>query len=45
MPIATINNHEMYYELHGSGAPVVYIGGWDTFCHDWHAELPMTTKS
>ncbi len=39
MPIATINNHEMYYELHGSGAPVVYIGGWDTFCHGRHHYL------
>lgn len=33
MPTANINNHEMYYEVHGSGPPVVYIGGWDTFCH------------
>ena len=33
MPTATINNHEMHYEIHGSGPPVVYIGGWDTFCH------------
>jgi pimeloyl-ACP methyl ester carboxylesterase len=33
MPIADINGHQMYYEIHGEGAPVVYIGGWDTFCH------------
>ena len=33
MPIAKINGHDMYYEIHGEGAPVVYIGGWDTFCH------------
>ena len=33
MPIATINNHQMYYEIHGQGKPTVYIGGWDTFCH------------
>ena len=33
MPIAHINGHEMYYEVHGDGPPAVYIGGWDTFCH------------
>ncbi len=33
MPIASINGHQMYYEVHGEGPPVVYIGGWDTFCH------------
>ena len=33
MPTARINGHNMYYELHGEGHPVVYIGGWDTFCH------------
>lgn len=33
MPVVTINNHEMYYEIHGEGPPAVYIGGWDTFCH------------
>ncbi len=33
MPIATINDHQMYYEIHGEGPPVAYIGGWDTFCH------------
>lgn len=33
MPIATINNHEMYYEIHGEGEPLVCMGGWGTFCH------------
>ena len=33
MPIAHINGHDMYYEVHGDGPPAVYIGGWDTFCH------------
>ena len=33
MPIATINNHEMYYEVHGEGDPLVCAGGWGTFCH------------
>lgn len=33
MPVANINDHQMYYEIHGEGPPVVYVGGWDTFCH------------
>ena len=33
MPAVTINNHAMYYEIHGTGAPAVCIGGWGTFCH------------
>jgi pimeloyl-ACP methyl ester carboxylesterase len=39
MPIATINHHQMYYEIHGEGTPMVYIGGWDTFCHGRHKYL------
>ena len=33
MPIATINDHRMYYELHGEGEPLVCMGGWGTYCH------------
>ncbi|MGR8921173.1 MAG: alpha/beta fold hydrolase, partial [Gammaproteobacteria bacterium] len=33
MPVAEINGHRMYYELHGSGEPLVCVGGWGTFCH------------
>ena len=39
MPIAQINGHDMYYEIHGEGPPAVYIGGWDTFCHGRHHYL------
>ena len=39
MPIAHINGHDMYYEVHGDGPPAVYIGGWDTFCHGRHHYL------
>ena len=39
MPIAHINGHDMYYEVHGEGPPAVYIGGWDTFCHGRHHYL------
>jgi 3-oxoadipate enol-lactonase len=33
MPIAIINGHDMYYEIHGSGDPVLVMGGWGTYCH------------
>ncbi|MGE0503354.1 MAG: alpha/beta fold hydrolase [Rhizobiaceae bacterium] len=33
MPVATINGHQMYYEVHGSGPPALCMGGWGTFCH------------
>ena len=33
MPVAQINNHQMYYEIHGKGEPAVCMGGWGTYCH------------
>ncbi len=39
MPIAHINGHDMYYELHGSGDPAICMGGWGTFCHGGHRHL------
>ena len=33
MPMLEINNHSMYYEIHGEGSPAVCMGGWGTFCH------------
>lgn len=33
MPTIDVNNHELYYEVHGSGDPALCMGGWDTFCH------------
>lgn len=40
MPIARINNHAMYYEIHGTGDPVILMGGWGTFCHGSAHHLP-----
>ncbi len=40
MPIVHINNHDMYYEVHGSGDPVICSGGWGTFCHGNVGHLP-----
>jgi 3-oxoadipate enol-lactonase len=40
MPIANLNNHQMYYETHGEGIPVLVQGGWGSFCHGAHHHLP-----
>ncbi len=39
MPIAHINGHDMYYEVHGSGDPVLCMGGWGTYCHGGTGQL------
>ncbi len=39
MPIAIINNHNMYYEVIGQGDPVLCMGGWGTFCRENHGHL------
>ena len=39
MPIADINDHAMYYEIHGSGDPVLCMTGWGTFCHGGEGHL------
>jgi len=33
MPVARINGHQMYYEVHGNGPPALCMGGWGTYCH------------
>ncbi|PHX60503.1 MAG: hypothetical protein CK552_05530 [Actinobacteria bacterium] len=35
MPIFEVNNHNMYYEIHGaeSAPKAICMGGWGTFCH------------
>ena len=40
MPLIKINNHAMYYEVIGSGDPVICSGGWGTFCHGASNKLP-----
>jgi 3-oxoadipate enol-lactonase len=39
MPVARINEHDMYFELLGRGQPVLCMGGWGTFCRDNHGHL------
>jgi 3-oxoadipate enol-lactonase len=33
VPIATVNDTQLYYEIHGEGEPAVCMGGWGTYCH------------
>ena len=40
MPLARINNHDMYYEIHGAGDALICSGGWGTFCHGDAGHLP-----
>ncbi|MDR5744615.1 alpha/beta hydrolase [Caballeronia sp. LZ029] len=40
MPVAKINDHSMYYEVHGEGEPIILAGGWGTFCHGGEKQLP-----
>jgi len=39
MPIARLNDHNLYYEVLGEGDPVLCMGGWGTYCHGNHANL------
>jgi 3-oxoadipate enol-lactonase len=39
MPVAEINGHNMYYELHGEGEPAICMGGWGSFCHGGERHL------
>ncbi|MGB1005556.1 MAG: alpha/beta fold hydrolase, partial [Thalassobaculaceae bacterium] len=40
MPVAQINGHAMYYEIHGQGDPLICSGGWGTFCHGGERHVP-----
>ena len=40
MPSATLNNHTMYYEVHGAGPALFCSGGWGTYCHGAVHHLP-----
>jgi len=40
MPVAFLNDHDMYYEIHGNGDPLVCTGGWGTYCHGKETHLP-----
>lgn len=39
MPVARVNGHDMYYEIHGRGPPAICMGGWGTYCHGGERNL------
>ena len=39
MPSIQLNNHRLYYEIHGQGEPAVCMGGWGTYCHGGERHL------
>ena len=45
MPIATANGTELYYEVSGSGAPVVLVHGSWVDHHDWDAAAALLAQS
>ena len=40
MPTVRLNGHDMHYEVHGAGEPVICSGGWGTYCHGGERHLP-----
>ncbi len=41
MPPARLNGHQMYWEVHGTGDPLLLSGGWGTFCHGAERHIPQ----
>lgn len=39
MPVARIDGHSMYYEIHGQGPPAICMGGWGSYCHGGEKHL------
>lgn len=40
MSSVRVNGHQMHYEVHGEGEPLILSGGWGTFCHGETRHLP-----
>jgi pimeloyl-ACP methyl ester carboxylesterase len=39
MPVARLNDHDMYYEVLGAGEPVLCMGDWGSYCHGGNGNL------
>jgi 3-oxoadipate enol-lactonase len=44
MPIQSVNNVNLYYELHGQGSPLVLVSGFTADHHAWDAMLNALTQ-
>jgi len=45
MPLAELTDSRCYYELHGSGSPVILIPGLGTTCDLWSSVTPELARS
>ncbi len=45
MSDAEINGIQLYYEVLGSGAPLVFVHGLGSSAHDWAAQVPAFTSN
>jgi pimeloyl-ACP methyl ester carboxylesterase len=45
MPYATLGNLRLYYDITGSGPPLVLIAGWTLNTHFWDALTPILARS
>lgn len=45
MPFITTNNISLYYEIHGSGQPIVFIHGLGSSTRDWENQLSHFAKN
>ena len=43
MPEVKVNDIEMYYEVHGEGAPVMIINGFGGTSENWESVSPLIT--
>lgn len=41
MPVATVNQQQLYYEIHGSGEPVILLHGLGSSCQDWSSQTKV----
>jgi len=44
MPMTTANRIELYYEIHGSGAPLILISGLGYSSWQWHKMVPFLAE-
>jgi len=40
----SVNNIELYYEVHGQGYPVVFLHGFSSTHHMWQPQVPALSR-
>ena len=44
MPLITVRDIEVYYEIHGRGDPLLLIHGLGSSCRDWELQVPRFSR-